>query len=49
MECKHCNSPKTRILETRQRLGYLYRRRECADCKKTFGTRQYLDIKDKRK
>jgi transcriptional regulator NrdR family protein len=43
MDCPHCPSTKTKVLETRAETQQVYRRRFCLGCGKVFVTREYHD------
>lgn len=40
MKCPECGG-KSGVLDTRRAKKYIYRRRRCYDCGKTFSTREY--------
>lgn len=48
MKCPHCKSKKTKVIDTREKEFYRYRRYECFDYKKRFSTmeiiKNYKDI-----
>jgi len=42
MECPYCRSWVNRVLDSRARGGYVYRRRACFDCGRRFTTEERL-------
>lgn len=44
MICPYCGSKST-IIDTRQRLTYVYRHQRCRSCRRMFSTREYY-LKD---
>lgn len=44
MQCKHCNYPESRVVETNtdKDMQQIYRRRECIKCGVRFTTREHL-------
>lgn len=44
MNCKHCNYPDTRVVQTNfdDKVNYIYRRRECLKCKERFTTAEHF-------
>lgn len=44
MQCRVCNYPDSRVVETRSddRINQIYRRRECIKCGSRFTTQEHL-------
>ena len=44
MQCRHCNYPDSRVVETTkdERTNQIYRRRECVKCGVRFTTQEHL-------
>lgn len=44
MQCKYCNYPESRVVETRKddHLNQTYRRRECIKCGIRFTTQEHM-------
>lgn len=49
MQCKTCNYPHSRVVETRRNdnTNQVYRRRECTKCGVRFTTQEYIREKNK--
>src|SRR3972149_6567700 len=45
MQCPYCNSEKLRVIDSRQSIETVRRRRECEDCKKRFTTYEKIEEK----
>lgn len=44
MNCKYCDYPDTRVIETNpdDKLNQIYRRRECINCNRRFTTQEHM-------
>lgn len=44
MQCRSCNYPESRVVETRRddRTNQIYRRRECIKCGNRYTTQEHL-------
>jgi transcriptional repressor NrdR len=44
MQCKYCNYPESRVVQTNKDfdLNQIYRRRECIKCGKRFSTQEHF-------